>query len=55
MDNLGVEVASVDEDLICQLVQLANAMTGRPLTDDELGLIASYPRQLALLFPGHLG
>jgi homocitrate synthase NifV len=55
MDNLGVQVASADEDLVFQLVQLANAMTGRPLTDDELGLIASYPRQLALLFPGHLG
>jgi homocitrate synthase NifV len=28
-------------------------MTGRPLTDDELRLIATYPRELALLFPGH--
>jgi hypothetical protein len=29
-------------------------MTGRPLTDDELRLIASYPGELALLFPGFL-
>ena len=33
------------------LVQLCNAMTSRPLTDDELRLIAGYPQQLALLFP----
>jgi len=26
--------------------------TGKPLTDDELRLIAGYPRELALLFPG---
>ncbi len=49
MDGLGLEVT--DEDLTFRLVQLCNAMTGRPLTDDELGLIAAYPRQLALLFP----
>lgn len=53
MDGLGVEVA--DEDLSFRLVQLCNAMTGRPLTDDELRLIAAYPRELALLFPGQLG
>lgn len=53
MDGLGVEVA--DEDLSFQLVQLAGAMTGRPLTDDELRLVAAYPRELALLFPGQLG
>jgi isopropylmalate/homocitrate/citramalate synthase len=52
MDGLGVEVT--DEDLSLQLVQLCNASTGRPLTDDELRLIAAYPRQLALLFPGVL-
>jgi homocitrate synthase NifV len=28
-------------------------MTGRPLTDDELRLIATYPRELSLLFSGH--
>jgi isopropylmalate/homocitrate/citramalate synthase len=52
MAGLGVEVA--DEDLAFRLVQLCNAMTGRPLTDDELRLIAGYPRELALLFPGML-
>ena len=49
MDGLGVEVR--EEDLAFRLVQLCNAMTGRPLTDDELRLIAAYPRELALLFP----
>ena len=49
MDGLSLEVT--DEDLSFRLVQLCNAMTGRPLTDDELGLIAAYPRELALLFP----
>ncbi|MCA2220504.1 LeuA family protein [Nonomuraea aurantiaca] len=49
MDGLGVDVR--EEDLAFRLVQLCNAMTGRPLTDDELRLIAEYPRELALLFP----
>src|SRR3954452_19422151 len=49
MDGLGVEVA--DEELSFQLVQLCNAMTGRPLVDDELRLIAAHPRELAPLFP----
>ncbi|GGP16570.1 hypothetical protein LDL08_26725 [Nonomuraea glycinis] len=53
MDGLGVEVR--EEDLAFRLVQLCNAMTGRPLTDDELRLIATYPRELSLLFPGHEG
>lgn len=53
MDGLGVEVT--DEDLTFRLVQLCNAATGRPLTDDELRLIAGYPRQLALLYPDLLG
>ncbi len=44
-----------DEDLTFQLIQLCNAATGRPLTDDELRFIAAYPRQLALLYPGMLG
>jgi isopropylmalate/homocitrate/citramalate synthase len=52
MDGLGVEVS--DEDLTFKLVQLCNAGTGRPLTDDELRLIASYPRQVSLLYPGLL-
>ncbi|MEV4106024.1 hypothetical protein [Nonomuraea sp. NPDC049695] len=51
MDGLGVEIR--EEDLAFRLVQLCNAMTGRPLTDDELRLIAAYPRELSLLFPGY--
>ncbi|MEQ4721444.1 hypothetical protein [Nonomuraea sp. B19D2] len=51
MDGLGVEVR--EEDLAFRLVQLCNAMTGRPLTDDELRLIATFPRELSLLFPGY--
>lgn len=51
MDGLGVEPA--DEELAFKLVQLCNAMTSRPLTDDELRLIAAYPRELMLLFPDH--
>jgi isopropylmalate/homocitrate/citramalate synthase len=52
IDDLGIEVT--DEDLTFQLVQLCNAATGRPLTDDELRLIARYPHELALLYPGLL-
>jgi homocitrate synthase NifV len=52
MEGLGVEVT--DEELTFRLVQLSNAATGRPLTDDELHLIAAYPNELALLYPGHL-
>ena len=54
LDGLGLAVDDGDEELAFQLVQLCNAMTGRPLTDDELRLVAAYPRQLALLFPGQL-
>jgi hypothetical protein len=54
LDGLGIEPASGDEDLVFRLVQLANASTGRPLTDDELRLLASWPHELALLYPGHL-
>src|SRR5262245_23317235 len=49
MDDLGVEVT--EEQLTLELVQLCNAATGRPLTDDELRLVAGYPHQLALLYP----
>jgi isopropylmalate/homocitrate/citramalate synthase len=49
----GLGAAPEDEDLAFRLVQLCNAMTGRPLTDDELRLIATYPRELSLLFPGY--
>ncbi|MFI9558104.1 LeuA family protein [Nonomuraea endophytica] len=53
VEGLGAEVT--DEDLAFRVVQLCNAMTGRPLTDDELRLIATYPRELSLLFPGYTG
>ncbi len=52
MDGLGVAVT--DRELTFKLVQLCNAATGRPLTDDELRLIATYPHQLSLLYPGLL-
>ncbi|MFI7698655.1 LeuA family protein [Nonomuraea sp. NPDC049480] len=52
MDGLGIAEIP-DEDLAFRLVQLCNAMTGRPLTDDELRLIATYPRELSPLFPGY--
>jgi homocitrate synthase NifV len=52
MDGLGIEVS--DEELTFRLVQLCAAATGKPLTDDELRLIAGYPQQLALLYPGQL-
>jgi isopropylmalate/homocitrate/citramalate synthase len=52
MDGLGIEVQ--DEELTFRLVQLCGAATGKPLTDDELRLIAGYPRQLALLYPADL-
>jgi isopropylmalate/homocitrate/citramalate synthase len=54
MDALGLEVAADELDLTFKLVQLSNAASGRPLTDDELRLIAAYPHQLALLYPGYL-
>jgi isopropylmalate/homocitrate/citramalate synthase len=53
LDGLGIELAG-DEDLAFRLVQLANASTGRPLTDDELRLLATWPHELALLYPGYL-
>ena len=54
MDGLGIDVESGQEDLAFRLVQLCASATGRPLTDDELRLIAGYPQQLALLYPGLL-
>jgi isopropylmalate/homocitrate/citramalate synthase len=54
MDALGIDVPSGQEDLTFRLVQLCASATGRPLTDDELRLIAGYPEQLALLYPGLL-
>jgi homocitrate synthase NifV len=50
----GLDIPVTDEDLTFKLVQLCNAATGRPLTDDELRLIAAYPRELSLLYPGLL-
>jgi homocitrate synthase NifV len=52
MDALGIEVS--DAELTFKLVQLCGSATGRPLTDDELRLIAAYPAELALLYPGLL-
>jgi len=54
MDGLGVDV-SEQEDLVFKLVQLCGSATGKPLTDNELRLIAAYPRELSLLYPGQLG
>src|ERR1700730_13865764 len=52
LDGLGIPVAEGEEDLVFSLIQLCASATGKPLTDDELRLIAGYPRQLAPLFPG---
>lgn len=54
IEALGIEVSAEDEDLTFALVQLCNGSTGRPLTDDELRFIATYPRELALLYPAAL-
>jgi isopropylmalate/homocitrate/citramalate synthase len=53
LDGLGIE-AGDDADLVFRLVQLCASATGKPLTDDELRLIAAYPRELSLLYPGLL-
>jgi homocitrate synthase NifV len=53
MDSLGID-AGPDEEQVFKLVQLCGSATGKPLTDDELRLIAAYPRELALLYPGLL-
>ena len=52
LDGLGVAVDPGEEDLVFSLVQLCASATGKPLTDDELRLIAGYPHELALLYPG---
>ncbi len=52
MESLGIEVG--EEDLTFRLVQLCAAAAGKPLTDDELRLIAAYPAELSLLYPGLL-
>ena len=53
MDGLGIDVGE-HQDLVFQLVQLCASATGKSLTDDELRLIAAYPRELSLLYPGLL-
>src|SRR5262249_33338203 len=53
MDGLGLDPGQAG-DLVFQLVQLCSSATGKPLTDDELALLAAYPHELALLFPGQL-
>jgi homocitrate synthase NifV len=53
MDGLSIDTGT-DEELIFQLVQLCASATGKSLTDDELRLIAGYPRELSLLYPGQL-
>jgi homocitrate synthase NifV len=53
MDGLGIDTGE-HEDLVFQLVQLCASATGKSLTDDELRLIAAYPRELSLLYPGLL-
>ncbi len=52
MESLGIEVG--EEDLTFRLVQLCASATSKPLTDDELRLIAAYPAELSLLYPGLL-
>src|SRR5262249_14724399 len=53
-DRPGIELADGTGDLAVSLGPLGASARGKPLTDDELRLIACYPRQLALLFPGQL-
>ncbi len=53
MDGLGIDTGE-HEDLVFRLVQLCAAATGKPLADDELRLIAAYPAELSLLYPGLL-
>jgi hypothetical protein len=54
MESLGIKVSSGAEDLTLRLVQLCASATSRPLTDDEVRLIAAYPDELSLLYPGLL-
>jgi homocitrate synthase NifV len=53
MDSLGIDVGA-GEELVFKLVQLCGSATGKPLTDDELRLIARYPHEISLLYPGLL-
>ena len=50
-DTLGITFSSNEEaQRILELVQLANAHTQLPLTDDELRFIANYPEQASMIF-----
>jgi homocitrate synthase NifV len=53
MDSLGIDVGA-GEELVFKLVQLCGSATGKALTDDELRLIARYPHEISLLYPGLL-
>ena len=53
MDQLGIDPGDRADDIF-RLVQVCAAATSKPLTDDELRLIAGYPDELALLYPGLL-
>jgi isopropylmalate/homocitrate/citramalate synthase len=55
MDGLGIEIGAGQEDRVFRLVQLCATATGKSLTDDELRVIAAYPDQLSLLYPGLMG
>ena len=50
-DALGIEIADGDEDLVFKLVQLCASATGKPLTDDELRLIAGVPAPAGAALP----
>jgi len=50
----GIGERAGNADLVFKLVQLYASATGKPLTDDELRLIAAYPHQPALPYPGSL-
>ena len=50
-DQIGITFAdNTEAQLILELVQLANAHTQKPLTDDELLFIATYPEQARKIF-----
>ena len=54
MDGLGIDPGE-DEDLIFQLVQLLRGGDEQAADRRQLRLIAAYPRELSLLYPGQLG
>jgi hypothetical protein len=49
-ETLRIDVGD-QAKLVFQLVQLCAPASGKSLTDDELRLIAAYPRELSLLYP----